>query len=64
MSTSSGSSKKNSGLAPRESQAFTDALSKIATAGAASSRIAIQAAQATKPLLHTRFVLRPAKARD
>jgi hypothetical protein len=42
---------------------FTDALRKIATAGAASSRVAIQAAKATKPSLHTRFVYGPAKDR-
>jgi hypothetical protein len=43
--------------------AFISALSKIATASPASSRAAIQAANATKPSLHTRFVLDPAKAR-
>ena len=40
-------------------QAFSIALSKIATASAASSRAAIEAAQATKPSLHTRFVHDP-----
>ncbi|GGG83567.1 hypothetical protein GCM10011585_29090 [Edaphobacter dinghuensis] len=63
MSSTSGSSKKNSGLPPRESQTFTDALSKIATADAVSSRAAIQASKATKPSLHTRFVYGPAKGR-
>jgi hypothetical protein len=40
---------------------FLEALSKIATAGQASSRSAIEASNATKPSLHTRFVLDPAK---
>lgn len=40
---------------------FSDALRKIATAGAASSRAAIEAAKATKPSRHTRFVYDPAK---
>jgi len=42
---------------------FTEALKKIATAGAASSRDAIQASKATKPSLHTRFVYDRAKGR-
>jgi hypothetical protein len=42
---------------------FNDALKKIATAGAASSRAAIEAAKATKPSRHTRFVYSPAKDR-
>ena len=42
---------------------FTDALKKIATAGAVSSRAAIQASKATKPSLHTRFVYDRAKGR-
>ncbi|WP_433984396.1 hypothetical protein RBB78_05540 [Tunturiibacter empetritectus] len=46
-----------------QNQAFTAALKKIATAGAASSHAAIQASKATKPSLHTRFVPRPAKGR-
>jgi len=46
-----------------ESDSFTDALKKVATAGAASSRAAIEAAKATKPSLHTRFAYDPAKGR-
>jgi hypothetical protein len=42
---------------------FTSALSKISTADAASSRVAIEASKATKPSLHTRFVYNPAKGR-
>jgi len=42
---------------------FAKALSKIATADAASSRAAIEASKATKPSLHTRFVHDPAKDR-
>jgi hypothetical protein len=42
---------------------FTEALKRVATTGAASSRDAIQAAKATKPSLHTRFVYDPAKGR-
>lgn len=42
---------------------FVKALSKIATADAASSRAAIQASKATKSSLHTRFVHVPAKGR-
>ncbi len=42
---------------------FAKALSKIGTADAASSRGAIQAAKATKPSLHTRFVHDPVKDR-
>lgn len=63
MSSPSDSSKKNSRLLPRESQAFTDALSKIAKAGSTSSRAAIAAAKSTKPSRHTRFVYGPAKDR-
>ena len=37
--------------------AFRSNLSKIASASSASSRAAIEAAKATKPSLHTRFVL-------
>jgi hypothetical protein len=44
-------------------EAFAAALKKIATAGAASSRDAIQASKATKPSLHTRFVYDRAKGR-
>ena len=40
---------------------FVKALRKIATADAASSRAAIQASQATKPSLHTRFAYDPSK---
>ena len=43
--------------------AFSVALRKIATAGAASSRAAIEASKATKPSRHTRFVYGPAKGR-
>lgn len=42
---------------------FTNALRKIATANAASSRAAIEASKVTKPSLHTRFVHDPAKDR-
>lgn len=42
---------------------FAKALSKIATADAASSRAAIEASKATKPSLHTRFVYSPVKGR-
>lgn len=44
-------------------KSFTEAMKKIATAGAASSRDAIQASKATKPSLHTRFVYDRAKGR-
>ena len=47
----------------KEEDKFTSALRKVATAGAASSRAAIQASKATKPSLHTRFVYGPAKGR-
>ena len=40
---------------------FGIALKKIATASVASSRAAIQEAQATKPSLHTRFAYSPAE---
>jgi len=43
--------------------ALKDALKKIATADAATSRAAIQAAKATKPSPHTRFVYDPSKGR-
>jgi hypothetical protein len=46
-----------------EQGAFTSALAKIATAGAASSRASIEASRATKPSLHTRFSYDPAKGR-
>ena len=46
-----------------QDNAFSDALRKIATAGGASSRAAIEAAKATKPSRHTRFVYSPAKDR-
>jgi hypothetical protein len=42
---------------------FDEALGQIATTDAVSSRAAIQASQATKPSLHTRFVYDPAKGR-
>jgi hypothetical protein len=42
---------------------FASALSKIAKAGAVSSRAAIEASKATKPSRHTRFVYNPAKDR-
>ena len=42
---------------------FAQALCKIATADAASSRAAVEASKATKPSLHTRFVHDPAKGR-
>jgi len=45
------------------SKVFTEALRKIASTDAASSRAAIQASKATKPSLHTRFVFDPAKGR-
>jgi hypothetical protein len=44
-------------------EAFASALSKIAKADAVSSRAAIEAAKATKPSRHTRFVYSPAKGR-
>ena len=44
-----------------EYQAFNKALSTVAKAGEVSSRVAIEAAQSTKPSLHTRFSLNPAK---
>jgi hypothetical protein len=50
-------------VAIEHTDAFTSALSKIARAGAVSSRAAIEAAQATKPSRHTRFVHNPAKGR-
>jgi len=43
------------------STAFCDALKKIATASTASSHAAIEAAKATKPSRHTRFVYAPSK---
>ena len=43
--------------------AFSNALKNVATAGAASSRAAIEASKATKPSRHTRFVYTPAKGR-
>lgn len=49
---------------PRTNEAFTSALRKIVTASPASSRAAVEAAQATKPSLHTRFVLDPVKGRE
>ena len=55
--------KTNSEPPSAEHAAFGDALKKIATACAASSRAAIQASKATKPSLHTRFVYAPAKDR-
>lgn len=42
---------------------FDQALKKVATAGAASSRAAVEASQVTKPSRHTRFVYDPAKGR-
>jgi hypothetical protein len=63
MSSSSDSPRKNSGLPPRESQAFTDALTKVVSSSPASSRAAIEASKATKPSRHTRFVYNPAKGR-
>jgi hypothetical protein len=47
----------------KQNTAFVDALKKIANAGAASSRDAIQAAKEAKPSRHTRFVYDPAKDR-
>jgi hypothetical protein len=47
----------------REDDRFSVALSKIAKADAASSRAAIEAAKATKPSRHTRFVYDPARGR-
>jgi hypothetical protein len=41
---------------------FNAALEKIAKASPESSRAAVQSANASKPSLHTRFVLNPAKA--
>jgi len=55
-------SPKNTGKSADSSQ-FESALKKIATAGSASSRAAIEAAKATKPSRHTRFVYDPAKGR-
>jgi hypothetical protein len=46
-----------------QGNALEAALKKIATASSASSRAAIQDAQATRPSLHTRFVYDPAKGR-
>jgi hypothetical protein len=63
MSSVSDSPKKNSGLPPREFQTFTDALAKVVTSSPASSRAAIEAAKATKPSRHTRFVYSPSKDR-
>jgi len=42
---------------------FSSALAKIATADSASSRAAVESANATKPSLHTKFVYVPAKRR-
>ena len=47
----------------RSTEEFTSALKKIVTSDAASARAAIQAAQATKPSRHTRFVYDPAEDR-
>ena len=47
-----------------ENTTFTDALKKIATAGADASRSAIDDAKSTKPSLHKRFEYVPAKGRD
>jgi hypothetical protein len=55
--------KTNKAESSDQHEKFTDALKKIATAGAASSRDAIQASKATKPSLHTRFVYDRAKGR-
>jgi len=49
--------------ATKHSDPFASALSKIATSSAASSRAAIEAAKATKPSRHTRFVHAHAKDR-
>jgi hypothetical protein len=49
--------------ANENSDLFATALSKIAKAGAVSSRAAIEASKATKPSRHTRFVYNPAKDR-
>ncbi len=38
---------------PEQNEAFTQALSKFANAGEASSHAAIEGAKATKPSLHT-----------
>lgn len=46
-----------------QNQAFTNALRKVVTTDAASSRAATQASKATKPSLHKRFVYDPAKDR-
>ena len=46
-----------------DNRSFAEALARIATADAASSRAAIEASKATKPSLHTRFVHNPAKDR-
>jgi hypothetical protein len=57
----------NSSVSPAKdslsNSAFSDALKKIANAGAASSRAAIEASKATKPSRHTRFVYSPSKGR-
>ena len=42
---------------------FGEALKQIATSTLASSRAAIEAAKATKPSRHTRFVYSPSKGR-
>jgi hypothetical protein len=41
--------------------AFADALKRIATAGEASSRAAVEGSKSTKPSLHTRFAFDHAK---
>jgi hypothetical protein len=46
-----------------QNKTFTAALSKVATASSASSRAAIEATEATKPSLHTRFVYDPSRGR-
>jgi hypothetical protein len=48
---------------PNDDRRFESALKKVAKAGAVSSRAAIEAAKATKPSRHTRFVYDPAKGR-
>jgi len=50
-------------LLPDHTHPFAKALGKIATADEASSRAAIEAAKATKPSLHTRFVHDPVRGR-
>jgi hypothetical protein len=47
----------------KQNSTFVDALKKVSNVGAVSSRAAIQAAKATKPSRHTRFVYGPAKDR-